>query len=82
MNSGESIVDFVQRIRSFDPTIPIVAVAGVVQNQSLSAENVLGRVLEADKALSLVALRLSENKFQGRGGTDTGNRLFNTTQFN
>jgi uracil phosphoribosyltransferase/phosphoserine phosphatase len=82
VNSGKSMVDFVRRIRSFDPTIPIVAVAGVVQKQSLSAGSVLGRVLEADRALSLVALRLSENKFQGRGGTDTGNGLFNTTQFN
>jgi uracil phosphoribosyltransferase/phosphoserine phosphatase/adenylylsulfate kinase-like enzyme len=82
VNSGKSMVDFVQRIRSLDPTIPIVAVAGVVQKQSLSAESVLGRALETDRALSLVALRLSENKFQGRGGTDTGNRLFNTTQFN
>jgi uracil phosphoribosyltransferase len=82
VNSGKSMVDFVQRIRSFDPTIPIVAVAGVVQKQSLSAESVLGRTLETDGALSLVALRLSENKYQGRGGTDTGNRLFNTTQFN
>jgi len=25
-----------------------------------------------------VALRLSKNKFTGKGGTDTGNRLFNT----
>lgn len=82
VNSGKSMVEFVQRIRSFDPTIPIVAVAGVVQAQSLSAESVLGRALGADKALSLIALRLSENRFQGRGGTDTGNRLFNTTRFN
>ncbi|KAK6591835.1 uracil phosphoribosyltransferase [Botrytis cinerea] len=28
---------------------------------------------------SIVALRLSENKFTGKGTTDTGNRLFNTT---
>ncbi|KAK3312150.1 hypothetical protein B0H66DRAFT_632633 [Apodospora peruviana] len=38
----------------------------------------LGRMLATDEKLSLVALRLSENKFTGRGGTDTGNRLFNT----
>ncbi|KAK4152281.1 hypothetical protein C8A00DRAFT_35024 [Chaetomidium leptoderma] len=82
VNSGKSVVEFVERVRSFDPTISIVVVAGVVQSQSLSPAASLGRVLEADRALSLVALRLSENKFQGRGGTDTGNRLFNTTQFN
>jgi uracil phosphoribosyltransferase/phosphoserine phosphatase len=79
VNSGKSMMEVVQRIRSFDPTIAIVAVAGVVQAQSLSPDSALGRALETDRALILVALRLSENKFQGRGGTDTGNRLFNTT---
>ncbi len=29
--------------------------------------------------IEVVALRVSENKYTGRGGTDTGNRLFNTT---
>jgi uracil phosphoribosyltransferase/phosphoserine phosphatase len=80
VNSGKSMVEFVQRIRSLDPTIAIVAVAGVVQVESLSPDSTFGQALETDRALSLVALRLSENRFQGRGGTDTGNRLFNTTQ--
>jgi len=31
------------------------------------------------KGVSLVALRVSKNKHAGRGGTDTGNKLFNTT---
>ncbi|KAK3298098.1 uracil phosphoribosyltransferase-domain-containing protein [Chaetomium fimeti] len=79
VNSGKSIVEFVQRIRSLDATIAIVAIAGVVQSQSIAPEGLLGRILETDRALSMVALRLSENRFQGRGGTDTGNRLFNTT---
>ncbi|EAQ87080.1 hypothetical protein CHGG_08333 [Chaetomium globosum CBS 148.51] len=79
VNSGKSIVDFAQRIRSFDATISIVVVAGVIQTQSLDVAGLLGRVLETDKALSVIALRLSNNRFQGRGGTDTGNRLFNTT---
>ncbi|KAK4095971.1 hypothetical protein N658DRAFT_511606 [Parathielavia hyrcaniae] len=80
VNSGKSMVEFVHRIRQLDPVVPIVAVAGVVQAQSLSSARVLGQTLEADRALSFVALRLSDNKFQGRGGTDTGNRLFNTTR--
>ena len=28
--------------------------------------------------ISFYALRISENKYTGKGGTDTGNRLFNT----
>ncbi|KAK3303901.1 uracil phosphoribosyltransferase-domain-containing protein [Chaetomium strumarium] len=80
VNSGESMVEFVRRIRSLDATVPIVCVAGVVQALSVHSSQYLGRDLEADKALSLVALRLSDNKFTGQGGTDTGNRLFNTTK--
>ena len=30
--------------------------------------------------ITLVALRLADNKYIGSGGTDTGNRLFNTTR--
>ncbi|KAL2133030.1 hypothetical protein VTI74DRAFT_3002 [Chaetomium olivicolor] len=62
VNNGKTMLDFVQQIRSLDMTIAIVLVAGVVQVQ----------------ALSMVALRLSENKFAGKGTTDTGNRLYNT----
>jgi len=80
VNSGKSVVEFLQRIRSFDETIHIVVVAGVVQARSVLVDGILGRVLHQDKGLSLVALRLSENKFTGQGATDTGNRLFNSTQ--
>ncbi|KAK3905400.1 uracil phosphoribosyltransferase-domain-containing protein [Staphylotrichum tortipilum] len=79
VNSGKSIVDFVQRIRGVDRTISIVAVVGVVQAQSILLEGLLGQALHQDKALTLVALRFSENKFTGRGIIDTGNRLFNST---
>ncbi|KAK4234175.1 uracil phosphoribosyltransferase-domain-containing protein [Achaetomium macrosporum] len=82
VNSGKSMVEFVQRIRSLDATVPIVCVAGVVQARSISCfgDGLLNQALQDDKALSLVALRLSDNKFTGQGGTDTGNRLFNTTR--
>ncbi|KAJ5781293.1 hypothetical protein N7457_006453 [Penicillium paradoxum] len=78
VNSGKSILDFVQHIRSLHGTIRIVIVAGVIHSQTISAGRIaqtLGRI----RNLSFVALRLSENKFTGRGTTDTGNRLFNTT---
>lgn len=80
VNNGKTMVNFVQHIRILDANISIVLVAGVVQAQSVLSETVLGRLLEHDKALSMVALRLSENKFTGRGTTDTGNRLYNTTR--
>lgn len=78
VNSGKSVVEFIQHIRSLDPTIRIVIVAGTVQANSLT-EGLFSQILEQDTNLSLVALRVSENKFTGSGGTDTGNRLFNTT---
>ncbi|WYZ43568.1 hypothetical protein EsH8_VII_000004 [Colletotrichum jinshuiense] len=77
INSGKTIVDFVQQVHNLDTTMRIVVVAGVVQARAVS--DVL-EPLASKASLSLVTLRLSENKFTGRGGTDTGNRLFNTTQ--
>lgn len=47
--------------------------------QSVSVGSSLAQALDRDANLSLVALRLSGNKFTGRRTTDTGNRLFNTT---
>ncbi|KAK3314034.1 uracil phosphoribosyltransferase-domain-containing protein, partial [Apodospora peruviana] len=82
VNSGKSVAEFVQHIRYQlnSPDVNIVVIAGVVQAACIGEVGLLGRMFEADEKLSLVALRLSENKFTGRGGTDTGNRLFNTTQ--
>ncbi|KAK1589960.1 uracil phosphoribosyltransferase-domain-containing protein [Colletotrichum navitas] len=77
VNSGKTIVEFVEKIRKLDAIKRIVVVAGVVQEKAIS--NVLEPLANAAD-LGLVALRLSENKFTGKGGTDTGNRLFNTTQ--
>jgi uracil phosphoribosyltransferase/adenylate kinase/phosphoserine phosphatase len=75
VNSGKTVVQFAQHIRNLHATIRIVVVAGVAQAQSV---DYLTQAL-AHTELSLVALRLSHNKFTGRGTTDTGNRLFNTT---
>ncbi|MCJ1473510.1 hypothetical protein MMC13_002161 [Lambiella insularis] len=79
VNSGKTVVQFVQHIRSLSATIRIVVVAGVVHRQSV-CRGTLSKTLASDENLSLVALRLSENKFTGTGTTDTGNRLFNTTR--
>ncbi|KAJ7602821.1 uracil phosphoribosyltransferase-domain-containing protein [Roridomyces roridus] len=79
VNSGKSVDEFVYRIRELQPTIRIVVVAGVIQTQSIS-DGLLGDILARDDKVGLVALRLSENKYTGKGTTDTGNRLFNSTQ--
>jgi uracil phosphoribosyltransferase/phosphoserine phosphatase len=78
VNSGLTVVQFVQHIRTIRSGIRIIVVAGVVQAQAVS-EGSFARILTRDGNLSLVALRLSDNKFTGKGTTDTGNRLFNTT---
>lgn len=78
VNSGASVVHFYERIRSLKATIRIVVVAGVVQAQCVSEGGLL-HGLGGDGLFDVVALRLSDNAFTGRGGTDTGNRLFNTT---
>ncbi|KAF8143822.1 uracil phosphoribosyltransferase-domain-containing protein [Mycena galopus ATCC 62051] len=80
VNSGKSVEEFVQHIRrALDlTTIRIVVVAGVIQAQSLS-DGILGNILARDDSVGFVALRLSENKYTGKGTTDTGNRLFNST---
>jgi uracil phosphoribosyltransferase/phosphoserine phosphatase len=79
INSGKTMLEFVEAIRNLHATIRIVIVAGVVQAQCASFDSVINRALGAHGNTSLVALRCSVTKFTGTGGTDTGNRLFNTT---
>ncbi|KAF4534686.1 Uracil phosphoribosyltransferase protein [Lasiodiplodia theobromae] len=79
INSGKTILEFVQAIRKLDSHIRIVVVAGVVQAQCTSPNSTFYKTLVNHDNVSLVALRLSDTKFIGSGGTDTGNRLFNTT---
>ena len=78
VNSGKTVVQFVQHVRDLHATIRIVVVTGVAQAQSVFGGS-LAQALARHARVSLVALRISNNKFTGRGTTDTGNRLFNTT---
>ncbi|KAK5111403.1 hypothetical protein LTR85_012177 [Meristemomyces frigidus] len=82
VNKGISVADFVQHIRSnLDKSIRIVVVASVVQKDAIAADSKLAKAVAANGGnLCLVALRLSDNQYTGKGTTDTGNRLFNTTQ--
>ncbi|KAJ4404708.1 hypothetical protein N0V85_004819 [Neurospora sp. IMI 360204] len=82
VNNGKTVLEFRERIRAMDEgkDIHVVVVAGVVQVEATGVDHELGRLLRRDGKLHLVALRVSENKFTGRGGTDTGNRLFGTVR--
>lgn len=78
VNSGNSVVKFVEHIRGITPHIRIVVVTGVVQTEAVARHGAIWN-LSMTGDFTLVALRISENKFTGKRGTDTGNRLFNTT---
>ncbi|KAI0440622.1 uracil phosphoribosyltransferase-domain-containing protein [Xylaria telfairii] len=78
VNSGSTVVQFIRHIRTLHPTIRIIIVAGVVQCQCVREGN-FASMLAGDTKIKIIALRLSDNKFTGKGTTDTGNRLFNTT---
>lgn len=76
VNSGKTLLEFVRRIRWIHSTIRIVAMIGVIQREALSK---IERTNHCRLNCKLIALRISDNKFKGKGMTDTGNRLFNTT---
>jgi uracil phosphoribosyltransferase len=79
INSGNSITEMVRRIRSLTPGgIRIAVLAGVVQAKAVSEGPYALDKLVGGGGLCLAALRVSDNKYTGKGGTDTGNRLFNT----
>ncbi len=85
INSGKSVLEFIIRLQEVvlkTPSLSVrfVIVAGVVQEEAIEALKDFVSGLDAFGArLTLVALRLSKNKYTGKGGTDTGHRLFNTT---
>ncbi|KAI4645197.1 hypothetical protein J4E93_005997 [Alternaria ventricosa] len=88
INTGKSIVEFMVPLREMCPRVRVVVVAGVVQEGAVVVKegaeggdgNVFAEMLRDDKELWVVALRKSGNKYKGKGGTDTGHRLFGTTK--
>ena len=77
IDTGASMIEFLEHIRALSPTIRMVTVANVIQNEFIDEERLL-KVPKDLGALSLVALRVSANKYKGTKDIDTGNRLFNT----
>ena len=90
INTGKSIVEFMVPLREACPRVRVVVVAGVVQEGAVVVKegeegekgdgNGFAEMLRDDKELWVVALRKSGNKYKGKGGTDTGHRLFGTTK--
>lgn len=78
VNNGATIVEFVNRIKRLASDARSVVVTGIAQKGSVAENGPLARV--GRDGLTIVALRLSENKYTGQGGTDKGKRLFNTTR--
>ena len=79
VNTGKTVVDFVERVRALHATIRIVVVAGVVQDQCVADGGKLVNNFCRQANLTLIGLRTSTTWFVGSRETDTGNRLFNTT---
>lgn len=70
INTGKSIIEIVEKIITIG-VAKIIVVTLVMQKDSI-------KIAEKYQDISFYALRVSENKYVGKGGTDTGNRLFNT----
>jgi orotate phosphoribosyltransferase len=81
VNTGQSILEFVQHIRNLDTSIRTIVVAGVIQAKSVSTSRI-AQELSRFGRLSFVAIRLSNNQFTSKGLIDTEHRLFNTVLFN
>ena len=77
INSGKSIKEFLTYLEEIDEAgkiAKIFVVAGVCWRG--------GAVMlrKCYPSVDVFALRMSTNTFKGKGATDTGGRLFNTTQ--
>lgn len=77
-NSGKTLIEFIKRVGHLGAKVRIVVVVGVVQADAVAESHTLAKMMRC-RGVSLVSLRISENKFTGTKTTDTGNRLFNTT---
>lgn len=71
INTGKSIENVLQTLLTFNVN-KIIVVTLILQKEAL-------QLTQKYPAISFYALRISENKYVGTKGTDTGNRLFNTT---
>lgn len=71
INTGKSIEKAIEHLKRCNPQKIYVATL-IMQKDAMYLSEKYSNVY-------FYALRVSENKYVGKGGTDTGNRLFNTT---
>jgi uracil phosphoribosyltransferase len=74
INTGKSMVKVIEHLQRKKPKKIFIATL-IIQNEAL-------QLADKHENISFYALRISENKYVGKGGTDTGNRLFNTITAN
>ena len=68
VKEGKTVGGVVARVREVvGKGVRIMVVAGVVQAKVVEKGVVLGILVERDELVKVVTLRLSENKFTGRG---------------
>ena len=86
INSGNTILEFLECIHAMHATLRVIVIAGVVQKAFASRLTNGGpeerrKLKDKYGRIEIFGLRVSENRYVGIGVTDTGNRLFNTTSF-
>lgn len=74
INTGKSILKVIENLEKSNCKKIIVATL-IMQAEAL-------KMVDNYPKIAFYALRVSENKYVGKGGTDTGNRLFNTPSLN
>ena len=72
INTGKSIEKIIEQLQKHKAKRIIIATLIIQKDASYLTDKY------AD--IQFYALRISENKYFGKGGTDTGNRLFNTSK--
>jgi uracil phosphoribosyltransferase len=70
VNTGKSMLKIIEKLQKKSCKKIMIATL-ILQKEALI-------LFESYQTISFYALRISENKYVGKGGTDTGNRLFNT----
>ncbi|KAL4788890.1 uracil phosphoribosyltransferase-domain-containing protein [Aspergillus venezuelensis] len=80
INCGNSLVKLMRHIRDINGAVRIIVVAGVFQDKAVRGCSPICALARSTE-LAIITLCLSKNKYTGKGTTDTGNRLFNTTHW-
>lgn len=65
VNSGKTLMTFIEHVRGLHAHIRILVVAGVVQAEAVQESHALAKLMRRHSA-SIIVARLSENKFTGK----------------